>query len=44
VVVQSDGGRSGEATMIECDECLGGFHLRCVDLPFKEVPDGDWMC
>lgn len=37
-------GRNGEDTMIECDECLGGFHLRCLNPPLEEVPDGDWMC
>jgi len=37
-------GRSGVETMIECDECLGGFHLRCLNPPLEEVPDGDWMC
>lgn len=30
--------------MIECDECLGGFHLKCVKPPLKEVPEGDWIC
>ncbi|KAL4198318.1 hypothetical protein AMTRI_Chr03g139580 [Amborella trichopoda] len=36
--------RSGRAVMIECDECLGGFHLRCLKPPLKEVPEGDWVC
>lgn len=30
--------------MIECDECLGGFHLKCLKPPLKEVPEGDWIC
>ncbi|XP_021772062.1 LOW QUALITY PROTEIN: origin of replication complex subunit 1B-like [Chenopodium quinoa] len=36
--------RGGKAVMIECDDCLGGFHLKCLKPPLKEVPEGDWMC
>ncbi|GAB2287037.1 Origin of replication complex subunit 1B [Dionaea muscipula] len=36
--------RSGSIVMIECDECLGGFHLKCLKPPLKEVPEGDWIC
>ncbi|KAJ7947550.1 Origin recognition complex subunit 1 [Quillaja saponaria] len=36
--------RSGNAVMIECDDCLGGFHLKCLKPPLKEVPEGDWIC
>ncbi|CAM8976188.1 unnamed protein product [Rhodiola kirilowii] len=34
----------GKAVMIECDDCLGGFHLKCVKPPSREVPEGDWIC
>ncbi|CAM8924572.1 unnamed protein product [Rhodiola kirilowii] len=34
----------GKAVMIECDDCLGGFHLKCVKPPLKEIPEGDWIC
>ncbi|WKA01638.1 hypothetical protein VitviT2T_019909 [Vitis vinifera] len=27
-----------------CDDCLGGFHLKCLKPPLKEVPEGDWIC
>lgn len=30
--------------MLECDTCLGGFHLGCLDPPLEEVPEGDWNC
>lgn len=30
--------------MLECDTCLGGFHMGCLDPPLMEVPDGDWFC
>ncbi|KAF8077349.1 hypothetical protein N665_1044s0009 [Sinapis alba] len=30
--------------MLECDDCLGGFHLKCLKPPLKEVPEGDWIC
>lgn len=36
--------RAGKALMIECDDCLCGFHLKCLKPPFKEVPEGDWFC
>ena len=36
--------KSGKAVMIECDDCLYGFHLKCLKPPLKEVPDGDWIC
>ena len=35
---------SGDAVMIECGDCLGGFHLKCLTLPLKEVTEGDWVC
>ncbi|XP_052192375.1 origin of replication complex subunit 1B-like [Diospyros lotus] len=36
--------KAGKAVMIECDDCLGGFHLKCLNPPLKEVPEGDWIC
>ncbi|KAK3004804.1 hypothetical protein RJ639_018430, partial [Escallonia herrerae] len=36
--------KSGRAVMIECDDCLCGFHLKCLKPPLKEVPEGDWTC
>ncbi|KAB2606158.1 origin recognition complex subunit 1-like [Pyrus ussuriensis x Pyrus communis] len=29
--------KSGKAVMIECDDCLGGFHLKCLKPPLKDV-------
>ena len=34
----------GRVVMIECDECLGGFHFKCLKPPLKEVPEGNWIC
>ncbi|CAK8579355.1 unnamed protein product [Lathyrus sativus] len=34
----------GNEIMIECDSCLGGFHLKCLKPPLKDVPEGDWIC
>lgn len=34
----------GRSVMIECDDCLGGFHLKCLKPPLKVVPEGDWVC
>lgn len=36
--------KAGRAIMIECDDCLGGFHLKCLKPPLKTVPEGDWIC
>lgn len=36
--------KAGRNVMIECDNCLGGFHLKCLKPPLKEVPEGDWVC
>ncbi|KAL8122163.1 origin of replication complex subunit 1B-like [Apium graveolens] len=36
--------RIGRNVMIECDDCLGGFHLKCLRPPLREVPEGDWVC
>ncbi|KAM3208287.1 hypothetical protein ACQJBY_063139 [Aegilops geniculata] len=36
--------RAGGGVMVECDACLGGFHLRCVRPPLRRVPEGDWAC
>ncbi|KAK3408562.1 hypothetical protein EUGRSUZ_J00777 [Eucalyptus grandis] len=36
--------KAGRAVMIECDACLGGFHLKCLTPPLKEVPEGEWNC
>ncbi|XP_051118440.1 origin of replication complex subunit 1-like [Andrographis paniculata] len=35
---------AGKRIMIECDDCLNGFHLNCLKPPLKEVPEGDWIC
>ncbi|KAM7528936.1 hypothetical protein LguiB_032346 [Lonicera macranthoides] len=36
--------KAGRAIMVECDDCLGGFHLKCLKPPLKTVPEGDWIC
>ncbi|KAK9194995.1 hypothetical protein WN943_003111 [Citrus x changshan-huyou] len=36
--------RAGRNVMLECDDYLGGFHLKCLKPPLKEVPEGDWVC
>ncbi|KAJ8751135.1 hypothetical protein K2173_016316 [Erythroxylum novogranatense] len=36
--------KAGKMVMIECDNCLGGFHLKCLRPPLKEVPEGGWIC
>ncbi|GMY16291.1 origin of replication complex subunit 1B-like [Fagus crenata] len=36
--------KARRAVMIECDDCLGGFHLKCLKPPLRAVPEGDWIC
>ena len=40
------GGCSSDETrvMIECDGCLKGYHLECLDPPLEEIPPGEWLC
>ena len=30
--------------MLLCDHCPKAFHCACLDVPLKEVPDGNWFC
>jgi hypothetical protein len=30
--------------LLECGQCLRGFHLRCLRPPLKRVPEGEWLC
>ncbi|KAL1547672.1 Origin recognition complex, subunit 1 [Salvia divinorum] len=36
--------QAGKRVLIECDDCLNGFHLKCLKPPLRAVPDGDWVC
>ncbi|KAK9192433.1 hypothetical protein WN944_003124 [Citrus x changshan-huyou] len=36
--------RAGRNVMLECDDYLGGFHLKCLKPSLKEVPEGEWVC
>lgn len=36
------GGFATEGTMLECDRCLRGYHLKCLRLP--DIPEGSWLC
>lgn len=36
--------QSGGSVMIECDDCLGGFHLKCLKPRLKKIPEGEWIC
>lgn len=35
---------AGKRIMIECDDCLNGFHLKCLKPSLRAVPEGDWVC
>ncbi|KAJ1894583.1 hypothetical protein LPJ66_005101 [Kickxella alabastrina] len=38
------GGKDDEAHTLACDECGYYYHMRCLAVPLKEVPEGDWYC
>jgi len=27
-----------------CDSCPNAYHLRCIEPPLEEIPDGEWTC
>ncbi|ODH52769.1 hypothetical protein GX48_00963 [Paracoccidioides brasiliensis] len=31
-------------TILSCDGCENGYHMRCLDPPLESVPDYDWHC
>lgn len=33
-----------DEVMLECEQCLGGFHLKCLKPPLKSVPENAWFC
>jgi hypothetical protein len=35
---------NSEATMLLCDECGTGWHMRCLHPPLSAVPPGAWVC
>lgn len=37
-------GDDGKGIMIECEQCLDGYHLHCLKPQLKGVPKGDWIC
>ena len=34
----------GSNAMLECDGCLKGYHISCLDPPLHEIPPGEWLC
>ena len=35
---------SEDDVLLECDGCLKGFHMGCLDPPLSEIPPGEWLC
>ena len=44
VACQACSSRGGAATMLLCDRCDRGYHMRCLVPALTGVPDGDWVC
>lgn len=32
------------SNMLECDNCLEGFHMYCLNPPLTTIPDDKWYC
>ena len=39
-----EGNDDEKNVMIECDGCLKGYHMGCLDPPLLEIPPGEWLC
>jgi hypothetical protein len=35
---------TGGTTMLLCNKCNEGWHMKCLTLPFTRRPKGDWLC
>lgn len=33
-----------EDNMLLCDECDKGYHLYCINMKQKDIPEGNWYC
>ncbi|XP_072931393.1 E3 ubiquitin-protein ligase UHRF1-like [Epargyreus clarus] len=37
-------GKEDDGSILLCDECNNGFHMKCLSPPLTQVPEGDWYC
>lgn len=37
-------GMDDGSNMLECDNCLEGFHMYCLNPPLTTIPDDKWYC
>jgi hypothetical protein len=44
VACQLCAGQRGAASMLLCDGCDQGFHMRCAGVPGRRPPPGAWYC
>jgi hypothetical protein len=35
---------NAEDRMLICDYCDAGWHLKCLEPPLSQVPEGNWLC
>jgi hypothetical protein len=35
---------TGGITMLLCDKCNDGWHMKCLTPPLTRKPKGDWFC
>jgi hypothetical protein len=41
---QGCGSTRSPSTMLLCDRCNAGWHLKCLEPPLQGVPEGLWFC
>jgi transposase InsO family protein len=44
IVCEECGTDSDPATLLLCDVCNSGYHVRCLQPPLAAVPAGSWLC
>jgi hypothetical protein len=44
VACQACHAQSGAASMLLCDGCDRGYHMRCIGMRGQRPPTGDWVC
>ncbi|CAG4983934.1 unnamed protein product [Parnassius apollo] len=37
-------GKESPETIVLCDECDRGYHMRCLSPALAQLPEGDWYC
>ena len=42
--VCKDANEDDSNVLLLCDNCNNAYHMKCLNPPLEEVPEGDWFC